>query len=418
MNRPIAAALVFAALATGAFLYQAVQPPVSHAQTAPDASKTQTFDFGKAKLENERNTIQTVQDNVASIAYITTKTTVDTQVNSNDPFGNFFGGGRQAPQQSIQGSGSGFVIDSSGLIITNNHVVTLETNTVGKLSVKFYHDNKTYPATVVGRSPAYDLALIKVTAPGKTFRPVKMADSDQLRVGQKAVAMGSPFGLQFTVTEGIVSATGRIFEGSDNLATNVIQTDAAVNPGNSGGPLFDSSGEVIGVNTQIISPSASISGTGQFAGVAFAIPSNIVKSLLPDLKSGKVLDQAAISASRPRLGVSITGLGNYPADLKTQYGLPDTGVMLTNVEPGGPGAKAGLRNPTRTVTDGNGKAVPVQGDVVIAVNGQSVETESDLRSTIFAAKPGDTVTLTVHRGAKDLEVPVKLEIVVTPGMGK
>ncbi|HEX2863571.1 MAG TPA: trypsin-like peptidase domain-containing protein, partial [Deinococcales bacterium] len=357
MNRNITTALVFTALAAGTFAYQSLQPPISQAQTAPDANTKGGFDYGGAKLENERNTVQTVQDNVASIAYITTKAIVDQTANSNDPFGNFFGG--QQPQQAVQGSGSGFVIDPTGLIITNNHVVTLETSSVGKLSVKFFHDNKTYPATVVGRSPAYDLALIKVDAPGKTFRPVKLGNSDTLRVGQKAVAMGSPFGLQFSVTEGIISATGRIFEGSDNLATNVIQTDAAVNPGNSGGPLFDSSGSVVGVNTQIISPSASVSGTGQFAGVAFAIPINLVKTLLPDLKAGKVLDQASLTASRPRLGVSIIGLDNYPEDLKTQYGLPDTGVMLTNVEPGSPAAQAGLRNPTRTVTDGQGTAIPV-----------------------------------------------------------
>jgi serine protease Do len=309
---------------------------------------------------------------------------------------------------SQAGSGSGFVIDESGLMLTNNHVVTLDENTVGELTVKFHNDPKTYSAKVVGRSPVYDVALIQVEAGSKKFTPIPFGNSDTLKVGQKAIAMGNPFGLEFSVTEGIVSATGRSFEGSGNLANNVIQTDAAVNPGNSGGPLLNSSGEVIGINTAILSPGTSMGGTGQFAGIAFAVPINLVDSLLPDLKAGKIIDQANLASSRPRLGVGTFGfdMSQLPADFRRQHKLPSNGIMLKTVEPNSPAAKAGLRASTRSDQD-----IPVNGDVITKINGKEISDSSDLQRVVFSTKVGDEVVLSIVRGGRELEVRVKPEII-------
>jgi serine protease Do len=437
-NRLLALAFVFAALTGAAFLYQSVNPPVGNAQLSPPAQNpgqaqtapqatppsspsltapTSGFNYGRAKLENERNTVEVVESFDSSIGYITAKSMISRS--DCDPY-DLRCRYLQQNQGAQQGTGSGFVIDDSGLMLTNNHVVTLDSANVGTLTVKFHNDPKTYEAKVVGRSPAYDVALIQVEAPGKTFSPVPLGDSDTVRVGQKAIAMGNPFGLEFSVTEGIISATGRDFQGSgtNNLATNVIQTDAAVNPGNSGGPLLNSSGEVVGINTAILSPGTQLSGTGQFAGIAFAVPINLVKSILDDLKAGKVLEGNTLTSSRPRLGVSLQPMAAYPDALTQQYNLPSTGLMITQVEPGSPAAKAGLRASSRNVnagTDLNGAPIqaPINGDVILKINGEDVQTAEDMQRVVFNTKVGDTVTLTVSRGGKQLEVQVKPQIIPT-----
>ncbi len=445
-NRLLAFAFVFAALTGAAFLYQSVNPPVSSAQnsgtitaqtppavTPPNASSPapssptptspapaltapgQGFDYGRARLENERNTVEIVQAYDSGIGFITAKTmSAQSDCDPTDIRCRFL----QGQQGAQQGTGSGFVIDDTGLMLTNNHVVTLDSANVGKLSVKFHNDPKSYSATVVGRSPAYDVALIKIDAPGKKFTPLTMGDSDALKVGQKAIAMGNPFGLEFSVTEGIVSATGRDFQGSNgNLATNVIQTDAAVNPGNSGGPLLSSAGEVIGINTAILSPGTQMSGQGQFAGIAFAVPINLVKSILDDLKAGKTLDQGTLGSSRPRLGIGLQPMAAYPDNLIQQYNLPSGGAMITNVEPGSPAAKAGLRASSRNVTstdfNGNPIQAPINGDVILKVNGADVTAVEDLQRIVFNTKDGESVTLTISRGGKELEVKVQPQIIRT-----
>ena len=445
-NRLLAFAFVFAALTGAAFLYQSVNPPVSSAQNsgvitaqtppaAPQAPSSaapispvptspapaltasgQGFDYGRARLENERNTVEIVQAYDSGIGFITAKSMgAQSDCDPTDIRCRFL----QGQQGAQQGTGSGFVIDDTGLMLTNNHVVTLDSENVGKLSVKFHNDPKSYRATVVGRSPAYDVALIKIDAPGKKFTPLTMGDSDALKVGQKAIAMGNPFGLEFSVTEGIISATGRDFQGSNgNLATNVIQTDAAVNPGNSGGPLLSSAGEVIGINTAILSPGTQGSGQGQFAGIAFAVPINLVKSILDDLKAGKTLDQGALGSSRPRLGIGLQSMDAYSDTLLQQYNLPSTGVMITNVEPNSPAAKAGLRASSRNVTAGtdfNGNPIqaPINGDVILKVNGQDVTAVTDLQRIVFSTKAGDSVTLTISRSGKELEVKVQPQVIPT-----
>ena len=385
--------------------------PSTQPSTASKPSSTGVgvgFDYGRARLEDERNNIDVAYANDSSVVFITTKIeSTPTQTDPNDPFGFM----QQQQQQSQQGNGSGFVISDDGLILTNNHVVTLESDTVGKLSVRFHGDRRTYPAKLVGRAIAYDVALIKVDAPGKKFKPIPLGDSDTVKVGQKAIAMGNPFGLEFSVTSGIISATGRSFgSDSDNLAQNVIQTDAAVNPGNSGGPLLNSSAEVIGINTAILSPGTSMSGTGQFAGIAFAVPINLVKRVLPDLKAGKTLSRKEILASRPRLGISGNDLGSFPPEVLQQFKLPASGVMIERVEAGSPAEAAGLRGATKYAETQQGP-LAVNGDIILEVEGQTIESTSDLRGAVTTIPPGSEVTLKIKRGSETLEVKAKVAVI-------
>jgi serine protease Do len=431
-NRIAAVVLVFLALGGAAMVYQSFDPPVSKAQPSvstnsqtpssqpSSSSGTNTsaipgFNYGRAKLENERNTIEIVDKLDQSIGSIKAKATQQSDMPCDPSFSQIYCEfiRQQQGSQVAQGSGSGFVLDESGLMLTNNHVVTLDSDTVAQtLSVKFHNDPKIYSAKVVGRSPIYDVALIKIDAPNKKFTPMNLGDSDGIKVGQKAIAMGNPFGLDFSVTEGIISATGRDFSGSSNLASNVIQTDAAVNPGNSGGPLVNSSGEVIGINTAIISPGTAGSGQGQFAGIAFALPINLVKSILTDLKNGKVLDSSNVTASRPRLGIGSLDLAAYPNAILDQFKLPASGMMVTQIEPGSPAEKAGLRAANKNV-DYNGEQIPVGGDVITAVNGTPVQSVDDLRRAVFGVKDGEAVTLSVRRDGKDIEVKAVPRVLTT-----
>ena len=388
--------------------------PATPTPTAPASKPSSTgvgvgFDYGRARLEDERNNIDVAYANDSSVVFITTKIeSTPTQTDPNDPFGFYM---QQQQQQSQQGTGSGFVISDDGLILTNNHVVTLESDTVGKLSVRFHGDRRTYSAKLVGRAIAYDVALIKVDAPGKKFKPIPLGNSDTVKVGQKAIAMGNPFGLAFSVTSGIISATGRDFgTDSDNLAQNVIQTDAAVNPGNSGGPLLNSSGEVIGINTAILSPGTSMSGTGQFAGIAFALPINLVKRVLPDLQAGKTLSRKEIMASRPRLGISGNDLGSFPPEVLQQFKLPSSGVMIERVEAGSPAEAAGLRGATKYAETQQGP-LAVNGDIILEVEGQTIESTSDLRGIVTTIAPGSEVNLKIKRGNETLEVKAKVAVI-------
>jgi serine protease Do len=393
---------------------QVTPTPTDPATQAAPASKPSStgigagFDYGRARLEDERNNIDVAYANDSSVVFITTKIeSTPTQTDPNDPFGFM----QQQQQQSQQGNGSGFVISDDGLILTNNHVVTLESDTVGKLSVRFHGDRRTYPAKLVGRAIAYDVALIKVDAPGKKFKAIPLGDSDTVKVGQKAIAMGNPFGLEFSVTSGIISATGRNFgSDSDNLAQNVIQTDAAVNPGNSGGPLLNSSAEVIGINTAILSPGTSMSGTGQFAGIAFAVPINLVKRVLPDLKAGKTLSRKEIMASRPRLGISGNDLGSFPPEVLQQFKLPASGVMIERVEAGSPAEAAGLRGATKYAETQQG-SLAVNGDIILEVEGQTIESTSDLRGIVTTIPPGSEVNLKIKRGNETLEIKAKVAVI-------
>ena len=288
-----------------------------------------------------------------------------------------------------RGTGSGFVVDDKGLILTNNHVVENADNLEVTLA-----DKSKVTAKLVGRDPENDLAVIRVNVPKEKLTPLRLGDSSQLQVGQMAIAIGNPFGLDRTITRGVVSAVGRSLKAdSGRQIRNVIQTDAAINPGNSGGPLLNSRGEVIGVNTAIFTPS------GGSVGIGFAVPVNTVKKLLPQLITrGR--------ASHPWLGIS--GMDINPTVAKA-LSLPSSeGVMIAQVAPNGPAARAGLRGSQRRVRVGN-YLVNVGGDIIQTLDGEKISTVDDLTAFLDDRKKvGDEVRVDVLRDGKPHAVTVRL----------
>ncbi|HEY2588018.1 MAG TPA: trypsin-like peptidase domain-containing protein [Tepidisphaeraceae bacterium] len=278
------------------------------------------------------------------------------------------------------GTGSGFIWDKAGHIVTNFHVV----NNSSGAQVTLW-DHKAYPARVVGVSPNNDLAVLQISAPADRLRPILIGSSHDLQVGQMVLAIGDPFGLDQTLTTGIISALGRAIRSpAGNAISNVIQTDAPINPGNSGGPLIDSSGRLIGVNAAIISPS------GTNAGIGFAIPVDTVNRIVPQLiKSGHV--------ARPRIGVQLSD--QLSQIIAGQMGV--RGVVILKVEPDSPAAVAGLRG-TRRAPDGI-----IPGDVIQKVGDTPVNTSADFYSALENYKPGDIINLQIYRDGKTLIVPVK-----------
>ncbi len=304
--------------------------------------------------------------------------TTTTGANSSPyPFG---GGGSQ------QAQGSGFVYDTEGHIITNEHVVA----GADSISVRF-PNGATYKATLVGSDASTDLAVLEVNAPQKLLHPLTLADSNDLAVGDGVVAIGSPFGLENTVTSGIVSALHRdIAAPNDFTIDDAIQTDAAINHGNSGGPLLDLLGRVIGVTAQIKSSS------GGNEGVGFAIPSNTVRSIASRLISTGTIQHAY-------LGVAVETI---PSDAAGSLGVPQ-GVEVTEVRPGTPAARAGLDGADASKTV-NGETYPTGGDVITEVDGHRVTSADRLRELIDAKQPGDEITITYVRGGSEKTVHVTL----------
>jgi S1-C subfamily serine protease len=303
---------------------------------------------------------------------------------------------RPIPQE---GTGSGFVYDNEGHIITNWHVV----QDAEEIQVHF-SDGSTLPGEVIGSDPVNDLAVIEVDPAEHSAPPVSLADSDDLRVGQFAVAIGSPFGLEQTVTFGVVSSLGRVISSPEGgrFIGEAIQTDAAINPGNSGGPLLDLEGRVIGVNAQIISPSGAAVGVGQNAGVGFAIPVNTVKRVVPELiETG--------SYAHPWLGVTYLPLPRLSDALQREgVDVPDTGLLLQQIVPDSPADEAGLRGSDRTVVVGNVR-LQVGGDIIVAINDQPIETERDLSTYLeLETRVGETVDVTVLRDGEEVVLPVTL----------
>jgi putative serine protease PepD len=288
-----------------------------------------------------------------------------------------------------RGTGSGFVVDDRGYILTNNHVV----ENADSLEVTLADKSKV-PAKLVGRDPNNDLAVIRINVPREKLTPLRLGDSTQLQVGQMAIAIGNPFGLDRTVTRGVVSALGRSLKSdTGRQIRNVIQTDAAINPGNSGGPLLNSLGEVIGINTAIFTPS------GGSVGIGFAIPVNTAKKLLPQLI-------ARGRASHPWLGIS--GMDITP-DLARALSLPaKEGVMIAQVAPGSPAARAGLRGAQRRVRVRN-YIFAVGGDIIVALDGQKIATVDDLTGYLDEnKKTGEDVRVDVLRDGTPLTVVARL----------
>jgi len=285
-----------------------------------------------------------------------------------------------------EGQGSGFILTKDGLILTNNHVI----GNAQRLEV-LLSDTQKYKAHVLALDKNHDLAIIKIDAPNLV--PVTLSDSRNLVVGQRVYAIGNPFGLNGTMTRGIISAIRSIRSPNGSPIEDAIQTDAAVNPGNSGGPLLNSRGEVIGITTMIAS-----NGADQSSGIGFAIPINTARAILDDYaKYGYI--------RRPTLDIVTIPIG---PDIAEQIGLAaDYGILIERVLPGGAAEKAGLRGGNQKAYQGN---IPVMlgGDLIVAMDGEEITSPQDLAAAMNSHRAGDTVTVTVFRGRKRLDVKVTL----------
>jgi S1-C subfamily serine protease len=288
----------------------------------------------------------------------------------------------------VEGAGSGFVIDEKGYILTNFHVVAEAQSIEVVLG-----DQSRYPGKFIGADQRNDVALIKIDPKGKHLTALPLGDSTSLQVGQKVLAIGNPFGFQSTLTTGVVSALGRTVQTSETTAIDeAIQTDAAINRGNSGGPLINTHGEVIGINTAIYTPS------GTTAGIGFAIPVNTAKLIAHDLIADGRVHLAY-------LGVQTLPVGSSLAEA---LGLPvQEGLLVEVAAKGGPAATAGVRGGDRVVLAGM-QRIAIGGDVIVAIDEHKVTSSMDLNIVLNHKRPGDTVTLTLYRGGKKVEVPVKL----------
>ncbi len=320
----------------------------------------------------EQNNISVYKRVLPSVVNITSTTLVF----------NFFYG--TVPQQ---GQGSGFILDKAGHVLTNYHVVEGANRGVEVM----LSNKRRYSAKVVGSDKTHDLALLQIDAPN--LQPVTLADSTQLNVGQKVYAIGNPFGLSGTMTRGIISSIRDIRGAEGAPIGDAIQTDAAINPGNSGGPLLNSRGEVIGINTMIAS-----NGAEQSSGIGFAIPINTAKAVLADLtRYGRV--------KRPSLGISSFGIG---PDLAAQMGLAvDSGVLIQKVVPGGAAERAGLRGGNEQAYVGN-TPIMLGGDLIVAVDGQQVADPADINVLMDKHQAGDTVTVTIYRGRRQMTLKLML----------
>ena len=288
---------------------------------------------------------------------------------------------RQRAHDVPRGTGSGFIWDAAGHVVTNYHVIEGATAAQVRLA-----DGRLLPARLVGAAPSHDLAVLRIDAGGDRPAPIPLGESGTLRVGQSVLAIGNPFGLDWTLTTGIVSALDREIPGRGGaMIEGLIQTDAAINPGNSGGPLIDSSGRLVGVNTAIFSPS------GSSAGIGFAVPVDTVNRVVPQLiRTG--------SYRPPVLGVVHDERINA---LARRQGLE--GVLVLDVAPGSPAAAAGLRS---AVQNRLGQIAP--GDVILGLGARRVATSAELRAALDQLSPGETVDLLLLREGREVRVPVTL----------
>ena len=283
----------------------------------------------------------------------------------------------------LRGTGSGFVWDDLGHVVTNHHVIEVASEANVRLA-----DGRSYRAALVGSSPAHDLSVLRISVSFDRPPPVPLGTSSDLKVGQKVFAIGNPFGLDYTLTSGLVSALDRSLE-ADNGTTieHLIQTDAAINPGNSGGPLLDSAGRLIGINTAIYSPS------GAYAGIGFAVPVDTVNRVVPQLIArGRYM--------RPSLGITVDAEANRA--FTEQLGIQ--GVLILEVRPGSAAEAAGLQG---TRVDRVGEIVP--GDIILSLDGKPVSTVAGLLAGLDDHRIGDRVTLRISRAGRQLDVPVVLQ---------
>jgi len=288
-------------------------------------------------------------------------------------------------------TGSGFVIDTEGHILTNNHVV----EGASRISVKLGSSNAAHIAEVVGTDPAGDIALLKVEAPADQLRPLALGDSSKVRVGDPVVAIGNPFGLDRTVTSGIVSALQRQIQAPNGFSiSHVIQTDAAINPGNSGGPLIDAGGNVIGINSQI----ATGGGGNGNVGIGFAIPINTAREVANEIEQNGKVEHAFLGINGGTITPALAKAVNLPVS---------KGVLVAEVVKGGPADKAGLQGGSTEATI-EGASFQLGGDIITEVEGEPITSMEDVINVINGDKPGDKLELTILRDGKTKAVTVTL----------
>lgn len=290
------------------------------------------------------------------------------------------------------GSGSGSIIDPRGYVVTNVHVISGASKIYISLS-----DGTQYEGTVIGSDTASDIAVLKFTPPaGTVFKTIAFGDSEGLKVGQKVIAIGNPFGLERTMTTGIVSGLGRPIQNSNNtIIRDMIQTDTAINPGNSGGPLLDTTGKMIGINTMIYSSS------GNNAGVGFAVPASTAQRVVNDLLQYGTVQRGIIQAELVQINNAIANYARLDVN---------TGVLVSKVVSNGNADKAGILGGTQAVRYGarNPRTIYLGGDIITAINGEKVRTLADYFSLLENKRPAETVTVTVHRGKHDIDIKIKL----------
>jgi S1-C subfamily serine protease len=341
--------------------------------SAPAGAQTATLgqNYDEFFTDDEQNNIQVFEQASPSVVYITSSRLVRRS---------FF---TLNPEEIPQGSGSGFVWDKDGYVVTNFHVI----QNASRLNVTLQSGN-THEAEVVGVAPDQDLAVLRIDAPGEELQPVKLGDSTQLAVGRKVIAIGNPFGLDTTMTVGVVSALGReINSVTRRRIRDVIQTDAAINPGNSGGPLLNSLGQLVGVNTAIYSPS------GASSGISFAIPVNTVKSIIPELiEFGRI--------QTPRLGLSM-----FPPQQEAYYqqrwGIE--GVIVVDVIDGLSPEQEGMQGLQETARG------LVLGDVIVQVDDLPIRNQDDLLAVLEAREAGDVVEVVTRRNGQRQRYQVELQ---------
>ena len=367
----VAGALVFTVIKTRNSSKQSVTPQAAGSgegaagAVSPGTSQSKPV-VARGKLaDDEASTIELFKNSGGSVVHVTS---VRRDSLSAKPF------------EIPLGTGSGFIWDASGHVVTNHHVI--ESGNGARVTL---NDSTTWPATIVGRAPDKDLAVLRIEAPTDKLIPLSIGSSTDLLVGQKVFAIGNPFGFDQTLTTGIISGLGReIKSRSGRPIQDVIQTDAAINPGNSGGPLLDSSGRLIGVNTAIFSPS------GAYAGIGFAVPADTVNRIVPQLITKGQID-------RPGLGISIS------TDQVARK-LRKTGVLILEVSKGSAAERAGL---VATQSDPSGQWI--LGDIIVGLGNAKVETRTDLFRALDRYKVGDEVAVLVERGGKTRTVKVVLQ---------
>jgi putative serine protease PepD len=377
INKSNRARIVLAALVLilgaywGGARYGSHQP--TKVEALPLGGSSSTADRDAALTEDESINVRIYRQASPSVANILTKATEY----------DFF-----MDPVPVEGAGSGFVIDPRGYILTNYHVVE------GAQSIEVVlGDQSRHPAKFIGADQRNDVALVKIDPKGKPLVALHLGDSSAIQVGQKVLAIGNPFGFQSTLTTGVISALGRTVQTSQStFIEEAIQTDAAINRGNSGGPLINSRGEVIGINSAIYTPS------GTTAGIGFAIPINTAKSIANDLITDGRVHRAFLGVET----ISIIGGLAEALDLPVQEGL-----LVETVTKGGPAASAGIHGGDRIAQAGM-RRFYIGGDVIVGLDGQKVASQFDVNLVLNHHRPGDTINVSLYRGGKKMDIPVKL----------